>query len=227
MCFTPLISLSTAIVEFLLAGILVFGFKRYWLRYFWGTVIFLLGFYQLTEYFLCTTQQPVLWAQIGFISYTFLPALALHSVYRFLRKKAQVHLFYVLPVAYSLYALMAEGFVQSATCEKVFVDVTGILSQPQGLLQYAIFFIYGAYYIGFILAGCLLLGFAYRHERSRKRKQIELIEILAVILPTVPFFILIILFPFLGVMYPSVLCQFAIVFAVLVFVGCYIDNRRS
>lgn len=226
MCFTPWISLSTAIVEFVLAGILIFGFKKYRLRYFWGALILLLGLYQLVEFFLCSTQQALFWAKLGFITYTFLPALGVHTALRFLNKKANLYLLYFLPAAYTLYAMLTRGFVLTATCEKVFVKAQTIITQPQGLFQNFASAIYVLYYVGFVTIFIFLLWAAYRHERSRRKKRVELLDIGAGILMIVPTFVLIVIFPFLGLMFPSVLCQFAIFVAVLVFIGCYMDNKR-
>ena len=73
MCFTPTISLTTAIIEFIVVIYLIKRIKDKSLRALpW--IILILGLYQLTEFFLCTTDNQI-WPKLGFIMYTFLPIL--------------------------------------------------------------------------------------------------------------------------------------------------------
>jgi len=80
MCFVPKVSLATALIEFFVAGWIYFNFPKRVLTSFFAIVIFLLGFYQFTEFMLCTTGNARLWGKIGFITHSLIPAICLYSI---------------------------------------------------------------------------------------------------------------------------------------------------
>lgn len=149
MCFTPAISLATAIIEFLVAAYLFKKINKKELRilpYF----IILLGLYQLTEFFLCTTDNQI-WAKVGFISYTFLPILAAQFFYDLAKKKLN-KLFYLIPIAYSLIALFYPGFSITGSCQSFYINTRNLF-----LFEYPIhLYIYTIYYGLIPLSGAYL-----------------------------------------------------------------------
>src|SRR3989344_4507903 len=108
MCYTPLIAITTAVVEFILACIMIGVFRKSFFQTLFALFIVLLGTYQFTEFMLCTSQQPEFWALVGFLTYNFLPALALHGTLRFVGTKIHTLFLYVLPVLFSLFVLSPE-----------------------------------------------------------------------------------------------------------------------
>ena len=86
MCFTPAISLTTALIEFIIATFILVKYKRYVVPVFFAILVYVLGIYQFTEFMLCTTNNAFLWAKLGFITYTFLPAIGLHFAFRLTKK---------------------------------------------------------------------------------------------------------------------------------------------
>jgi len=123
MCFTPAISLATALIEFLVAGYLFKRINKKELR-FLPYIILLLGVYQLTEFFLCTTNNQF-WAKLGFITYTFLPIIAAHLLYDLAKIKFN-KLFYLIPIFYSLIALFYSGFSIIGNCQSFYIDIRNI-----------------------------------------------------------------------------------------------------
>jgi hypothetical protein len=148
MCFTPTISLATAIIEFLVVIYLFKRIKNKSLRTL-PYVILILGIYQLTEFFLCTTNNQI-WPRIGFITYTFLPILLMQLFYDLANKKLN-KLFYSVPIIYAGLALFHPGFIISATCESFFLNTKNVFlwANPPLLwiyvLYYGIFPFTGAY----------------------------------------------------------------------------------
>jgi len=223
MCFTPLISLSTAIIEFILATILLLFFKKTIFRNFFIILIYLLGFYQLTEFMLCKGGNTIFWAIIGFLTYNFLPAIGLHAVLKFLNKKFNILLLYFIPILVSFLVIIFPVFVD-ARCSKFFVNVKTIFHNAL-FLNSIPFYFYIFYYAGFIIFACYLLYKDYTRQRNKIRKELDVIEISGILLMTIPTFVLILLVPFLGIEFPSVLCRFAIFVAIAAFLGATLEGK--
>jgi len=128
MCFTPAISLATAIIEFALAGVMFFVFKKSKLKNFLTVFIILLGLYQFSEFMLCSSSYSEFWAIFGFVVYSFLPAVGLHSALFFTKKWRSLFLLYVIPVAVSVFAIGFSNFIIVAQCDRVFVTIKTVLS---------------------------------------------------------------------------------------------------
>lgn len=150
MCFTPQISLATAIIEFIIVIYLFKRIKDKRLRALPFFVLFL-GLYQLTEFFLCTTNN-LLWARLGFISYTFLPILLMQFFYDLSKTKLS-RFYYVLPSAYAIIALIHPYFIVSATCQSFYIEIKNLFFWDDKAILLTYFFYYGA----FPLAGYLKL----------------------------------------------------------------------
>jgi len=221
MCYTPLIAITTAVVEFILACIMIGVFRKSFFQTLFALFIVLLGTYQFTEFMLCTSQQPEFWALVGFLTYNFLPALALHGTLRFVGTKIHTLFLYVLPVLFSLFVLSPE-FIREASCNEPFVTVRHLFFQiDQGVWP----FVYAAYYFGFIITACVCTLVAYRQEKNKIKRRIELLELTGITLMTVPTFVLLFLFPILSIKFPSIYCHFALALAIMIFVGAYFENK--
>ena len=134
MCFAPIVSISTTIVEFLLAGVLLFYFDRSRLRDFFILFIVMLGFYQFSEFMICTSSSSHLWAMIGIATYSFLPAVGLHAVMNGFKKKANLFWIYVVPVIAVGTMLVVPNFVIKTTCADVFIHIKTVMTLGDSLL---------------------------------------------------------------------------------------------
>src|SRR3989338_5367902 len=110
-CFTPAISISTAIIEFILAIILILYFPRSKLRNFFALFIVMFGTYQFSEYLVCIGSNPKFWATVGIITYSFLPAAGFHAVLRTFHKKFSLFFVYIIPVIASIALAVIPDFV--------------------------------------------------------------------------------------------------------------------
>lgn len=149
MCFTPLVSIITAITEFCIAGYLFYRIKDrklYPLAFF----VLFLGLYQFTEFMLCTSSSQVIWARIGFAVYTFMPMLLAHFFFNLCRKKLNLYTYFI-PVFFSLLALFYPGFISYTSCNMLSVSVQSLIFNENSflmliyLLYYIIFPTYGLY----------------------------------------------------------------------------------
>lgn len=143
MCFTPIVSISTAAIEFWISLYLFYRIldkKLYPIAIF----IFLLWLYQFTEFMLCTSNNTFIWARIGFATYTFMPML----LYNFFvnasgNKIKPIH--YIIPVFFSWLALFYPNFINYTSCNTLHVTVESmIFNKNLGLMS-----LYLLYYLSY------------------------------------------------------------------------------
>lgn len=222
MCFTPYISLTTFIIEFVVATYLIFFRKKSVTNIGFGMLLYVLGLYQFLEFMICSTGTPFIWAKAGFITYTFLPAIGLHFVMRYLRKRHSQCLVYAPPVIFSLYALLNSGFVVYAGCTKLFVKISTILGNQTWLIM-----IYLVYYFAYILWFSWLLIARITKETNKKKKQIEKMILAGTLVSLVPAMVLLVIFPSLDIMFASIYCEFSVLFALFALISSKIDAQES
>ena len=218
MCFTPAISLSTAIIEFSLATIILLYFKKSWINSFFAIFIYVLGFYQFTEFMLCTSTNSFLWAKLGFITYTFLPALGLFFGLKINNKKRSYYSLFLIPLIFSLSALFSKNFIVYATCNRFFVSVRNVLFTNNW------YYIYWAYYFEFMLLFTLLVSWRIKKEKDKKLKKIEWIILVTILVSLLGALILMVIFPTLKIMFPSVYCEFALLFSIMGLIVAWINE---
>ncbi|MBI2573156.1 hypothetical protein HYV86_04820 [Candidatus Woesearchaeota archaeon] len=224
MCFAPAVSLTIAIIEFIVAILLITYFRRTTLTKFSSIFIALLGFYQLTQYFLCTSQNPQLWAIIGFITYTFLPPLGLHFTLAYTHKKNDYLIIYYLPASIlSLIAISYPNFVSQAYCSTVLVVVQSLFFNIQAHPVLTV--LYMAYYLAYVIIPCLIIIPHIHQEHSGKRKVAETVVSIALITSLGAAFILITLLPDLRIMFPSIYCSFAVLFSIAAFIAAWYEQK--
>jgi len=225
MCFSPQISLLTAVVEFTLVILILAKFRKSSVARFAAIFIFLLGFYQFTEFMLCTTGYIDFWARMGFITYTFLPALGLHLVFKLSDRMPKAFVFYIPAIIFSALAVLSEGFVAGGACHSVFISVELIFLNPAA--NAVLYSVYGAYYAGFIFLGCFLAGLMIRKEDDAKKKRKMKVGLAGVLLATVPVLLFIIILPSFGAQFPSVYCEFALLVAIAGYWVSYLDHKEK
>ena len=221
MCFTPPVSLTTAIIEWVLAVILLYRYRKSVLALHFAIVLFLLGFYQFSEFMLCMTNHAEFWGTAAFIGYNFLPAIGLGAVLVYLRKKVHSELVYGLPVVFALVALITRPFVVQGKCETIFVTILTIFSQN------ATGVIYLAYYLGFIFLITYLLLVELYSTKDKNRKMVCVWLTIAVLAMTLPTILVIAIFPALGIRVSSILCHFALLTAIASFIAVSRDVRKK
>ena len=202
MCFTPAISLTTALIEFAFAFGVFYYFRKSILAKYVVPVLILLGIYQFSEFGFCTTGDSALWGTLAFISFTFLPAVGLHMALAYLKKKRNLWMIYALPVAAALTPLIVQPFIFRAECERYFVTVWTFFADGIPSI------FYGAYYFGFIIAIFYLYIKALR-KASGKKRYVLLMLLAGILLMGVPAVIVTVIFPATRIQLSSVLCQFA------------------
>ena len=222
MCFTPIVSLSTAILEFVVATAILVFCRKSLINRFFPLLIYILGFYQFTEFMLCTTNYPFFWAKMGFVTYSFLPAVGLHFIMKLTNRKCNYITIYIMPVIFSLIALLKPDFIIQSTCTTFFVIVSkDLFNSSIPLFSY----IYGLYYFGFIMLFCYFLLKSFNKEKNQLKRKSYAVIFAATLITLLPAVVLFIIFPAFKIIFPSVYCEFAVLFTVAAIISSYLDNK--
>lgn len=208
-CFTPLVSLSTFVIEFCFALYVLVKYKPTTFSMLCVTVLLCLGLFQLSEFLICTTPYVDLSIKLGYVAITLLPALGLHLISTLTHRwKFIVFLSYIYAAFLILVIIFVPMVAFLATCNPNYV----------GYASNSIFsFFHWLYYAIFMVVGILLLTYAViKRIGDRKEEKWMIMSYFVFIIPS-----LILLYAnVIGhVALPSVMCGFAILTAcIFVFV---------
>ena len=212
MCFAPWASLLTFAIEIAMAAWILSRNPKKDLNRISSLILLLLGLYQFSEFRICTSADALFWGRMSHLAYTLLPALGIHwalSLRRIKIKSRDLAWIYIFPAAWMLAVMLSTGFVNSAVCSAYFIQITY-------RWQELAFFAYGMYYSLFILAAMMLLLKGISNENDLSRRKMLAWGLVGMMAFTLPTFLLIVLLPSLNIFFPSVLCDFALLFAIAV-----------
>lgn len=211
-CFSPPVMIVTFVIELVLLVAVLLTRKKSKNT---SLVILILGalaFFQLCEYFVCGGFgiNGATWSRLGFISITTLPPLGLHLIHRIAGKRSTL----LVPTGYLLMALwiVVFGFTEAAFNSHACTGNYVIFD-----LKDAVGYLYSAYYYGLLLAG-IVAAIKYGHDSKKKYTREALygmiVGYVAFMLPTA---IVNTLNPATLKGIPSIMCGFAILFALLLY----------
>lgn len=220
MCFAPYISLSTFIIEFLLALFFLLKNPKDKVNRIIALLSFLLGLYQLNEFLICTTGANF-FTRGAIIVTALLPAIGITYGLIMWRKKIRYywHLLIYSPTIFFVVMFSLPFYYQeSAVCNSVFLTYPGT-----GLLGD----FYGLYYLTYISAAAILFYFAASNNNNKYEKRLLHLGMLGMLIFTIPTFIFLQFLPALYISFPSVLCEFALLLAIeLIIVIWYKDKHK-
>jgi hypothetical protein len=225
MCFTPTVSITTAIIEFTVATIIILFFRKSSIERSMAIFIYLLGFYQLTEFMICITNYSFLWAKLGFITYTLLPSIGLLFALEYTKRRVNYFAVFVIPLIFSLIALFSK-FIISTSCGNYFVTVKSLLYNPSNYVSGIIYFVW---YVSMIMIICCLLFIHYRKSKKKLQRFIDIDVIFVSLTSLIPAIILFFILPMLRIQFPSIYCKFSAIFTIGAIILVYLDykNKRN
>ena len=228
MCFTPKISLSTAMIEFVVSVYIYLKYSKSVFAKFVALFIFILGFYQFTEFMLCTSDNVQLWGKLGFITYTILPALGVHFVLiygekQFIKKILSKIILYSPMIIFILIAIFDNNFVISGSCSRFFVSIKNYFHNS-AVNPWASS-IYLAYYYFYMVTICVVLMYRIMKYRKKHLTIVYAVILATTLLAITPPLVLVIIFPTISHQFPSVYCQFALLYAIFAIVGVYFNDK--
>ncbi len=223
MCFTPAISLLIALFEWSVAGFLLFSKRKTQFPLTIPMFMIFLGLYQFTEFMLCITGSVHIWGRLGFIAYTYLPALGMCSAWDYCNVKYNKALVVLTPTIFALFAIFKSDFILSATCTKYFVIIKNSFYGGSSL----VYLIYVLYYFGTIVYIVRFLFQKYRAEKEKMQKRVYCCFLFGIVGSLLPALVLFIIFPGLGVIFPSLYCEFAVLFTITMLLAYHFDTKAG
>jgi len=220
MCFAPYISLSTFVIEFLLAIFFLLKNPKDNLNRIIALLCLLLGFYQLNEFLICITNINLFTTFARSVT-AILPAAAISYALIMWRKKLKYYwslLIYSPALFFILMFSLSDYYKESAVCKTIFIQYPSL-----GLLGD----FYGLYYILYIFAAAVLFYFASATINLKYEKRLLYLGMLGMFIFTVPAFIFMLFLPMMYVKFASVLCEFALLVALeFIIVLWYKDKHK-
>ncbi len=208
LCFSPAVMVATIVIELALAAWVITRYAVNRPRRLILTLLVLLAAFQLAEFNVCSSALPdVIWSRLGYIFITFLPPLGIHLVCQ-LRSERRTRLItasYTLAAAFAVTFALSPSGLNHGVCTGNYVVLA--LSQPLAAL-------YAIYYYALEL---LALGLALMPLPKAKTSVKHALRWLALgyVLIIVPTFLLVALLPATRTGIPSIMCGFAVLFALI------------
>jgi len=207
MCFAPYISLSTFVIEFLLAAFFFFKNPKDKLNRMIALISLMLGVYQLNEFLICVTSLN-LFTRLAMSTTAIMPALGITYALIVYRKKVNFYwhaLIYAPPVFFILMFVISNYYKQSAICTSVFIQYSGgrLLGQ-----------FFSLYYLLYLIAAVVIFYFASVSAKLMYERRMAHLGMLGMFIFTIPTFVFLLFLPALEIQFASVLCEFALLFAI-------------
>ncbi len=203
----------TIIIETALVLKIIWRYKQSMVVQLSIATLLLLALFQLSEYFVCTTSM-VNWQRVGYVSITLLPVVGLHLLFVLAGNNNRRLVF----SAYGVAVLLCVYFAAVPTAFKGQVCLGNYvmfkIGRREGL-------IYGTYYFG-ILLQTIHLAFSWLKQHTdklsavHKNRKAIISVIVGYFVFIVPTALSIIIFPDSSRGIPSIMCGFAVIYAVIV-----------
>ncbi len=207
-CFSPPVMLLTFAIEFGLAFYTVWRYKMTTTSRLVLVFLVSLGVFQLSEYMICggLGLGHTEWVQLGYVAITLLPALGMHLVATLANKsvKPLVYAAYSTALAYSLYFILFGSQIITSQCAPNYAifDLSG-----NGYL------FYGSYYYGWLLlTGALAVSWARQQPKKASVLRWMVAGYAVFVIPTT---IANLIDPATIRAIPSIMCGFAVLFAII------------
>jgi len=220
MCFSPQISLTTFIVEFALAIYFVAIAPQDKLNKIIGRVTAFLALYQLCEFMICITNNT-LFTRLAFIITALLPAYGVVYAFTMIKKKLSLNkliVLYSFPILFSIYFAFTSIYNNPTVCLNMF-----ILYPKLGIMAK----IYGSYYFVYLLASIYIFYRAIKQTKDKVFRRFYELGILSILIFTLPTVLFIIILPEYFRLFPSVLCQFALLLALIFIYIIYYKQKHK
>ncbi|HTB49062.1 MAG TPA: hypothetical protein VK712_03190 [Verrucomicrobiae bacterium] len=212
-CFSPPVMVATMVTETALATYTVWRYKMTPTVRLATVTLLMLASFQLAEFFVCTGSvgHAIAWSRIGFAAITVLPPLGLHLMHSVAGKPGR--------------RLVATAYASMAAFIIFFLAYPDVFANYQCTGNYVVFHLrphagglYWLYYMGWIFTS-MFLGVQWANEFKRRGEASKLKVVQALIIGWLVFLVPTaaanIVSPSTRSGIPSVMCGFAVLFALI------------
>jgi len=204
-CFTPLVSLATFFIEFALALLVFLKYRQTLFNKISIATLICLGLFQLSEYFICTTNYADFWIKVGYVAITFLPAFGVHLITAITRKHDVLMVSgYLAALLFTAAIIFVPGINLQTSCQPNYVAVA---------MENRFSIAHTSYYAFYVFAGLFLLWNGLRKGIGDSKEEKWLLIAYATFL--IPSEGLALLRMISNSAVPSVMCGFAVLAAII------------
>lgn len=210
-CFSPPVMIGTFAVEIVLALYAFLKLKSSRIKNIIVATLVLLASFQLAEFFVCSNYAVEginIISRLGYVAITFLPVLSIHLANEIggRKKHWSIYASYVLAIGFTAFFLLVPNSINDSICTGNYVIFR--FSKPYNLL-------YGAYYFGLLLATLVISVNLSSVQKKKKLRSALHWLIIGVLTFTLPTGIIYLMAPSAGSAIPSVMCGFAVIYAII------------
>ncbi|MBP9131878.1 hypothetical protein KBF61_01975 [Candidatus Saccharibacteria bacterium] len=210
-CFSPEVMIATFMIEFALAGYVLWRYKLQTWSKLVVALLICLGVFQFAEYQICGDINHITYARIGYIAITLLPALGsslIHSIGgKSLRSPINIAAWVAAAYFVIAYAFSPIGQGLTPVCAGNYV----IFNLD---FKYAGYLYYTLYYFGLLIIG-ITQAYMWSNETKSNSDNALRWMIIGYLVFTVPVFVINIVLPTTIDAIPSIMCGFAVIFALI------------
>jgi len=224
MAYSPILAILTAIFEILAVVWALIGPGRRPIIYTSAALLFILASYQIFEVIICTVPKPIPFLpHLAFIIITWLPPTGLLLISKLKSSKNRVTnlsvwLMYALAIIIVLWISLDQHFVTETICTIVFARYSNPI--PQFVL-YCVF-----YWLG-LLGMVILSAFGVLFEPDSHCRLLLKQVLIGTLVFVIPSLFTLQFIPVKEGAAPSILCHYALLFAVFLVRLIYLERRFS
>ena len=210
-CFSPPVMIATFAIEIVLAIYAFIRFKSSRVKSVALATLIALAVFQVAEFFVCSGSSVDginIVSRIGYIVITLLPPLSVHLANEIggRRRYWSTYLSYALAAGFILFFVFAPNSINDSICTGNYV-----IFRMLGFSN----IVYGTYYFGLIFAVLTTsINLASKQKNRQKRSALHWL-IVATLSFTLPTALVYFLAPSAGSAIPSIMCGFAILYAII------------
>ncbi len=212
-CFSPPAMLVTFVIEITLAAYILIRYKMSTLVRLAAAILTLLAIFQLAEFNVCgrSSASALMWSRIGYMAITLLPPLALSLVLTIKNKRPRplLLLAYGTSLAFALFIGLSSKAFAGHVCAGNYAIFQ--LEHPLGGL-------YFAYYYMWLLVG-IGLSLYFSINATQKVREMLVLQVFGYLSFLLPTGILNAVNPNTISGIPSVMCGFAVIYAIILAFG--------
>lgn len=200
--------LATFLIEFFIAAYVYLKFRGTLFGKLSALTLLILGLFQFAEYQICAGNNNIFWARLGFVLITLLPPLGIHLVSIVTGNRRYIQFAYTLAAVFVFIFAFAPKSITGGVCGGNYI----IFNTAQDL-----YWAYGVYYFGLLFIGIFDALAKLKTSRSAGDKNFKILiwMILGYFSFMVPMSFAYFIFPETVMAITSVMCGFALTFAIM------------
>lgn len=220
-CFSPPVMLFTLILEFLFALYVIITSKnRHPSAIVITALLVCLGIFQLAEFQVCDGTHAIAWMRLGYVAIILLPALGIHLVSLVTKRKLVRNIGYLFAIGFITVFLFSTQSIHAAVCggNYILISTSGVVAKTY----------FSLYYLISLTVTIMEIIWFVMVKKNQDKKAVSslwwfLVGFATFLVPTGAVYLL---SPAARSGLPSVMCGFAVFFAIILTLFVYPHYKK-